>query len=234
LLAAREAAVLARLDAGSLYASGSTSAGTWVAVTWCDADPLGKSWHAVRRHDTAENRTAALAVTFRAAQAVADLHARGWRHADLQADHILVGRATPVRLVDLALAQGPAPVHPEVNYRGALAHLTAPEVAAEILTTPATHHVSRTTEAEAYMFGAMLFAAWTGAWPHDYGTDDARSLTVTHVHQRILQPGSLRPMPQGWPLASELLAIMLDPGPADRPTMAAVASMLRVVTGVRR
>jgi hypothetical protein len=42
-----------------------------------------------------------------------------------------------------------------------VAHLTAPEGAAEILTTPAEHHFTLTTEAEVYMFGAALFDAWS-------------------------------------------------------------------------
>jgi hypothetical protein len=231
MLAAREAAVLTMLDPTSLYASGTTSAGSWVAVTWHDAEPLGTPWRRMRGADTPVSRTAALAATALAAQVVADLHGRGWRHADLQADHILIGDGGPAWLVDLALAQGPAPVEPEVTYRGALSHLTAPEIASEVLATPATHHVVLTAEAEVYMFGAVLFTAWAGVWPHDYGADDARSLTVPQIHTRISDPRSLRPMPEGWPALAGLLATMLDPAPVDRPTIAEVVRALSVDVG---
>jgi hypothetical protein len=222
-LAAREAAVRAILDPASVYAHGASPAGTWLAVTWHDAKALNKPWRRLRRETTPSTRAGALASTLSAGQALAALHKQGWRHADVQADHILIPEVGPARLVDLALAQGPTPVRPDVTYRGALAHLTAPEVAAEILATPAAHHVTLTATAEVYMFGAVVFAAWAGTWPYDYGADAVQP-SVAHIHAVIADRRSLRPMPEGWPALAQLVTAMLAPAPGDRPTMADVVA----------
>jgi hypothetical protein len=231
LLAAREAAVLRVLDPGAVYSSGITTAGSWVALTWYSGQPLGVVWRRLRGDGAGlQVRASARIATLSAADAVADLHARGWCHADLQAEHMLISDGGPARLVDVALAQGPAPIVPEVTYRGALAHVTAPEIAREVLDTPVTHHVALTAEAEVYTFGAVVFAAWAGVWPVDYGRDP-RSLSVEQVHAAIVEPLSRNPMPDGWPALSGLLTDMLTPEPADRPTMAEVAATLRAADG---
>jgi hypothetical protein len=231
-LAAREAAVLVLLDPKHLYASGTTEAGSWLAVTWHAGESLNKPWGRVRRENAALTRSAALVATTKAAVAVAELHDDGWRHADLQADHILVPADGPARLVDLALAQGPLPnlADHEVIYRGALTHLTAPEVAVEVLATPATHHVQLTAAAEVYMFAAVIFAGWSGNWPHEYGPD-AINLTVPQILDTISHPRTLRPMPTGWPEMAGLLRTMLSSKPADRPTMTEVVRSLRAAVG---
>lgn len=228
LLAAREAAVLAVLDPNVLYASGETEAGTWLAVTWSDAPALAHHWRRARSGEPLA-RADALAATRLAADAIANLHERGWRHGDLQADHILAATAGFVRLLDLALAQGPVDLAPHIPYRGALAHLTAPEIAAEILATPPEHHVELTPKAEVYTFGGLLFAAWTGQWPHDYRSTDTARLTVAQIHAAICQPATLRPIPEGWPSLAAALAAMLDARPANRPTMAETARLLNGV-----
>jgi hypothetical protein len=90
--------------------------------------------------------------------------------------------------------------------------------------------VTLTPAADVYMFGAVLFTAWTGAWPHDYGTDPAE-LTVAHIHAVIADARSLRPMPEGWPALTQLLAAMLAPEPGGRPTMADIVALLRAQAG---
>lgn len=227
LLAAREAAVLRQLGADDyLHASGETEAGTWLAVTWLDAPTLLDRWKPARDSDGPDTRRPALVATWLAADTLAGLHAHGWRHADLQAAHIYVPDMGQAQLIDLALAQGPEQTTPEITYRGGLAHLTAPEVASEILATPAEHHVAVTPAAEVYMFGAVLFAVWTKQWPCDYGTGDTRRLTVPQIHATICNPNSRRPLPNGWPQMRDLLSAMLSHDAEDRPTMAEVRSSL--------
>lgn len=232
LLAAREVAVLAGLGHdGHLYACGETGTGTWLAVTWCDAPTLLDRWKSIRSDDGPAARSAALVATWLAADALAVLHGSGWRHADLQAAHIFVPDTDRARLIDLALAQGPVEITPAITYRGGLAHLTAPEIAREILQTPADHHVTLTTAAEVYMFGAGLFAAWSKQWPRDYGAAEPRQLTVTQIHATICDPRSQRPMPTGWPPMADLIAATLAHEPTDRPTMAQVRGTLADMMG---
>jgi serine/threonine protein kinase len=162
------------------------------------------------------------------------LHSVGWRHADLQGAHILLPDEGGVHLIDFALAQGPAgmEIKPQIPYRGALAHLTAPEVAAEILQTIDSKHITLTFEAEVYTFGAILFAAWTRQWPCEYGKD-SRELTLTDIYAVIADPVSRRPAPGGWPRMAGLIGAMLESDPAKRPTIHEVHSDLSEMTGAR-
>jgi serine/threonine protein kinase len=236
LLAAREASVLAHLDHdGYLHASGDTDLGTWLAVSWIEAPTLAQRWRGFRESGGPSDRALALTATRQAAGLLANLHERGWRHADLQPDHILIPDDGPGHLIDFALAQGPdsAAVEPAVIYRGALAHLTAPEVAQEILSTNADHHIELTNEAEVYTLGAVLFAAWSKQWPTNYATDNPRQLTLPQIHTRISDQGSRRATPDGWPFMAQIIASMLNHDPAQRPTAAEVASTLTDEIGWR-
>jgi serine/threonine protein kinase len=235
-LAAREAAVLGLLNHESRpYAAGVTERGTWLAVDWIEAPTLGQHWHGLRE-SIRTAQSSALFATYKAAKAIANLHAHCWRHADLQASHILVPEHGGAHLIDFALAQGPDQVviEPAVTYRGALAHLTAPEVAAEILATSARHHIELTSQAEVYTFGAVVFTAWTQEWPYGYGATDPRQLTVPQIHARVCDPDGRRPMPHGWPQMAHLVSAMMDHEPTKRPTAAEVRSSLRDLMGGQR
>lgn len=228
LLAGREAAVLRRIDKqGYLYASGDTSDGTWVALSWLEAPSLAKRWQSFRNDATTSGRISAAITALPASDALTKLHASGWRHCDLQPAHILIPDTGSAHLIDFALAQGPAdaPVTPHVPYRGALAHLTAPEIARQILETPDTEHVELSFEAEVYMFGAVLFAAWTKQWPRHY-PNDPRQLSLHQIYQHICAPDSLRRTPEGWPDMAQLIESMLEGNPQNRPTMAEVGENL--------
>jgi serine/threonine protein kinase len=228
LLAGREAAVLRHIDTqGYLYASGQTAAGTWVALRWLDAPSLAKRWQAFRDEGTTTGMISAAITTWLASDALKNLHASGWRHGDLQAAHILIPDNGSAHLIDFALAQGPAdtPVTPHVPYRGALAHLTAPEIARQILDTPEDEHVELSFEAEVYMFGAVVFAVWTKQWPRNYPTDP-RQLSLPQIYQHICAPDSLRRPPEGWPDMAKLIESMLESNPDNRPTMAQVQENL--------
>lgn len=216
----REAAVLTRVDPHRLFAFSHTPHGTWLAVDWDDSPSLAHRW----QHADHDRKDAADAAA-KAAATLAALHEAGWRHADLQPGHILVRQHGTARLIDWALAQGPADDLPAIAYRGGYAHLTAPEIAAELLDTPASHHVTLGTAAEVYTFGATVYASWAKQWPRDYNADPA-SLTAPDIYTAITDPASLRPMPETWPPMAKLLAATLDPNPAQRPRMAEIRDQL--------
>ncbi|GHJ44434.1 hypothetical protein Cs7R123_17760 [Catellatospora sp. TT07R-123] len=224
-LPAREAGVLSRIGhPGYLCAHGTTEQGTWIALEWLDAPTLHRRWQGVRGADgAAERRTAAVA-TWSAAVALADLHDSGWRHAGLDPEHVLVpGRGT-ARLLDYAHAQG-ADLAPAVPWRGGLPQLTAPETARELLDTDADQHVELAAPAEVYAFGVLLYAAWTGRWPHASGTH-GRAVDVRDTWTSIAAGTTRRPVPDTWPTMSDLLTAMLAPHPADRPTFRQLAASL--------
>ncbi|MGH3827617.1 MAG: hypothetical protein ACRDQX_10660 [Pseudonocardiaceae bacterium] len=138
-LVRREAAVLTHLHdftPGYLIDSGDLGGGSWLALRWLEGSTPHRLFAPARRGDDSPARRdsilhAAVAIIDR----LAALHALGWRHADLQPAHILLGHTT-VHLIDFALAQGPYPLEPDVTYRGGMVHFTAPETAARILATP--------------------------------------------------------------------------------------------------
>lgn len=233
-LGVREVSVLRLIgEPAYLYAAGNTSAGSWLAVEWKNAPTLPKRWQILRNdpHDEAAHISAAGSAC-QAAEALRDLHSQGWRHADLQGDHILVPDDGRACLIDFALAQGPANVdiQPHIPYRGALAHLSAPELAAQVMATPENVGITLTCEAEVYTFGAVLFVAWARQWPRDYGREP-RGLTLADIYTVIADPASQRPMPDGWPRMAELVRGMLEADPAKRPTIHEVHADLRQMAG---
>lgn len=233
-LAEREATVLRTLrghgyrHASGFYASGHTDTeGIWLACTWCEAPTVYQAWRGVRVTNGPDDQTAALTATRSVVAALAGLHAIGWCHADLQPDHILVLPAGQARLLDFALAQGPTDIEPAITYRGGMAHLAAPEIAAEILDTPPDHHVALTPAAEVYMLGAVLLTVWAGRWPYDYGGDQP---SVTAIYERIRRAGQPRLAPDGWPRMAAIVRSAMDSEPRRRPTITEISSLLDGVT----
>lgn len=121
---------------------------------------------------------------------------------------------------------------PHIPYRGALAHLTAPEIAAEILATPDSTGIQLTHEAEVYTFGAVLFAAWAGQWPRNYGRHP-RDLSVHEIYAAVTNPATRRPIPGGWARMADLIRAMLETDAGMRPTVREVHTDLGQMVGGR-
>jgi len=89
--------------------------GSWLALRWVEGiTPCRLFTPARRGGDSPARRDSILRVALNIIDRLAQLHALGWRHADLQPAHILVSDTT-VRLIDFALAQGPHPFQPAVT-----------------------------------------------------------------------------------------------------------------------
>ncbi|MET8827293.1 lipopolysaccharide kinase InaA family protein [Streptomyces sp. NPDC004610] len=94
---------------------GGPAAGSWLALRWVDGDDAETAFAKLR---PCPDRTAAAAYAAAMSEAVADLHAGGWRHGDLQEAHfILDSTSTSTRrahLLDFAMAHPPtAPRAPD-------------------------------------------------------------------------------------------------------------------------
>jgi hypothetical protein len=223
--AEREAAVLARLEPHHLVAAGATKASSWLATAWEDAPTLTHYWANLPAH-----RHAAAWAARQAAAALADTHASGWRHGDLQAQHLLCPAGRPARLLDWTFGQGPTQTGiPAIPYRGGYAHLTAPEIAEELLDTPSDHHITLTNAADVYTFGAVVFSIWNRQWPRNYDAGDPGQLGAPQIYSAISRPTSLRPMPTGWPAMASLVAAMLRHDPTGRPSIHHVVEELTAI-----
>src|SRR5437868_202041 len=148
---------------------------SWLMLRWIDGSTL---WDALepahRGDDSPAGRDRILAMTTDAAVGLAELHAGGWAHGDLQPDHVLFEEDV-THLIDLACAQGPAEVCTGVPFyvhRGGLAHTTAPEIAAAILTSD--EHVVTTQQADVWSLGASLWWSWTRTPPITYSDPAAK------------------------------------------------------------
>ncbi|WP_188302385.1 protein kinase domain-containing protein [Streptomyces sp. CBMA123] len=194
LMAGREGEVLAALGADHYTAHGRYGPGTWLVMRWINGTSL---WDALepahRGDDTPATRRSILTAAAEAAEALADLHAAGWTHGDLQPDHV-VFEDDVVRIIDLACAQGPVPV-PFYVHRGGLAHTTAPEIATLILNT--TDHITATPEADVWSLAASLFWSWTRTPPTDYrDPDGGRSKLLADIAAcRPRELAAVRPRP---------------------------------------
>lgn len=223
-LARREAAVLDRLHdfaPGYLIDSGDLNGnGSWLALRWLGGSTVHRLFKPARHgDDSSARRESILQTAIDVADRLAQLHALGWLHADLQPAHILIAPTT-VHLIDFALAQGPYPLPSEVTYRGGMVHFTAPETAAQILATPDDQSIAIEETAEVYALAAVLYLAWTGLPPTAYTHDQApwRDKLKDIAHGRQRDPVTIRPWP--WPAFENALRQALTPEPEDRiPSM---------------
>lgn len=223
-LAHREAAVLTHLHQfapGYLIDSGDLDdGGSWLALRWLEGITPDRLFKPARNgDDSPTQREGILGAAANIADRLAQLHALGWLHADLQPAHILLGAST-VHLIDFALAQGPYPLQSEVTYRGGMVHFTAPEIAGHILATPDEQSIAIDEPAEVYALAAVLHLAWTGRPPTNYTHDRAawRDKLRDIAHGRLHDLKAIRPWP--WPEFENALGHALIPNPDDRvPSM---------------
>ncbi|MFI6209114.1 hypothetical protein ACIBAI_22365 [Streptomyces sp. NPDC051041] len=224
VITAREATVLHAMGRGRLLAHGRGETAAWMVTPWYDGPSTWEALLDVRagRGDFESARRYVVGVC----GAVAELHAAGWVHGDLQPGHA-IHTAEGVALIDCSWAWHPAHLGPSHLFRGGMPHLLAPETAAAV--EAGEWPVTTSRPAEVYTVAASLWWAITGAWPLAYdaiGLDPAR-LTAA-VLRRVI---GARRIPlcdvRVWPGAQGVLGEVLT-APADsRPTAAELAALLR-------
>ncbi|MFC8373375.1 protein kinase family protein [Streptomyces sp. NPDC057239] len=150
-------------------------------------------------------------------EALAELHAKGWAHGDVQPAHFIVGPER-THLIDLALARGGhVPEGYDFPFRGCLVHYEAPEIARSVL---ATGKAEPTQEADIYGLGASLLISATGWRAVEYPDDAPRP-----VQREAVANGKRRPVKAPGPLG-ELIDALLSHAPEDRPTIREVGKAL--------
>ncbi|MCT9077189.1 protein kinase domain-containing protein [Streptomyces fulvoviolaceus] len=211
---AREGAVL--LDVGVENVSyGEWEHGTWNVQPWHEGESLYERWKPCRSQASPEPD---LGDALACAEALADLHSKGWSHGDVQPAHFILG-PNRAALIDLALARGGAiPESYAFPFRGCLVHYEAPEISRRVLITG---EAEPTPKADSYALGASLFISATGwravAYPDDASRTEQRQAIVSGTHRNVAVPGIL----------GKLIEQMLSYDPDDRPTAAEVYDALR-------
>ncbi|KUJ67084.1 protein kinase, partial [Streptomyces albus subsp. albus] len=212
---AREGAVLHSLGLDH-SAYGEWGLGTWNLQPWHEGPDLYRLWEPCREKDSpVEPHTS---VARGCVEALAELHAKGWAHGDVQPAHFIIGPER-THLIDLALARGGrVPEEYDFPFRGCLVHYEAPEVARSVL---ATGEAEPTQEADIYALGASLLISATGWRAVEYPDDAPRP-----AQRRAVASGKRRPVRAPGKLG-DLIDTMLSPVPGDRPTIQEVREALR-------
>jgi serine/threonine protein kinase len=214
LAPAREGAVLHRLGLDQV-AYGEWEHGTWNFQPWREGSDLHTLWEPCRKRGSSIKPQTSVARG--CAEALADLHVRGWAHGDVQPAHFIVGPHR-THLIDLALARGgQVPEGYDFAFRGCLVHYEAPEIARSVLDTG---EAEPTQEADIYALGASLLISATGWRAIEYPDDAPRP-----VQREAVANGRRRPVKAPGELG-DLVDAMLSHAPGDRPTVYEVVKAL--------
>ncbi|GES29652.1 hypothetical protein AB0G60_06390 [Streptomyces angustmyceticus] len=199
----------------------------WLVTRWFRGP---STWHACAPVRSGQDgRADALSASVDLCRAVADLHASGWVHSDLQPSH---GIHTDhgVRLIDCSWSWCHG-AEPADGFRGGLTHLVAPELAASI--NLGTRPVTPGTATDVYALAGSLWTCVTGRWPLDYAAAgiDPVPLTPEELRARIAAGRIPLDTAAPWPAFQDILRPVLLGRADDRPTAAELADALtRVIT----
>ncbi|MFF2522207.1 protein kinase domain-containing protein [Streptomyces liangshanensis] len=210
----REGAVLDRLGFDD-FAYGEWECGTWNFQPWHEGPDLYGLWKPCR--EPGSSSAPHTGVALGCVDALAELHAKGWAHGDVQPAHFIVGPER-THLIDLALARGGlVPESYDFPFRGCLVHYEAPEIARSVL---AAGEAEPTQEADIYALGASLLISATGwravAYPDDAPRPVQREAVANGRRRPVRVPGEL----------GDLIEAMLSRAPEDRPTIREVREAL--------
>ncbi|MET9676420.1 hypothetical protein ABZY68_25495 [Streptomyces sp. NPDC006482] len=164
---------------GTLHGSGDL--GRWLALPRLDGPSLWEVFAPAREgHATEAQRTVMRDAARASFAALAELHAAGWIHGDMQAENVIITGDGP-GFIDYDRSHHPDLEPAAAPYRGGLIHVIAPEIAAQLLATDDDTHVPLTPAAEVYALGASLYWAWTGVRITDYRGDPAGAHTELYA-----------------------------------------------------
>ncbi|MGA5823640.1 protein kinase domain-containing protein [Kitasatospora sp. NPDC094028] len=223
-ITAREASVLEQLPGYSVDV-GRLATGVWYVTPWLSGPSTWDVFRPVRKGDG--GREDALSAVTGLCRAVADLHAEGWVHGDLQPAHGIHGKDGTARLIDFAWSRRIGST-PWTAFEGTMIHLTAPELAARIIDGPQPVDTTRT--ADVYALAGTLWTCVTGAWPLDY---ERAGLKKEAPLEEIRKAIAHRAVPiataMPWPALQARLRYVLLAAPDDRPTAAELVKLIEAV-----
>ncbi len=197
----------------------------WLVTRWFRGPSTWQAFAPVR--SAQDGKAIALSVSWDLCRAVAELHASGWVHSDLQPSH---GIHTDhgVRLIDCSWSWRHG-TEPAGGFRGGITHLVAPELAASI--NLGTQPVTPGTVTDVYALAGSLWTCVTGRWPLDYSAVGIDPVPLTPEELRAHIAAGRIPLDTAapWPAFQNLLRPVLLGRADDRPTAAELADALAKV-----
>ncbi|MFB7124254.1 hypothetical protein [Kitasatospora sp. NPDC056273] len=223
---AREASVLDQLP-GYTVTAGRFADGIWYVTPWLAGPSTWQVFRPVRKGDGGKDEALAAAVGL--CRAVADLHADGWVHGDLQPAHGIHSEDGTVRLLDFAWSRRIGST-PWPTFGGTMIHLTAPELAARIIN--GRQPVTTTQTADIYALAGTLWTCTTGTWPLDYATAGLpKGTPVEEIRKAIAHRAVPMSTAMPWPALQARLSYALLAAPDERPTAAELAGLIEAAGG---
>ncbi|MDP6556144.1 MAG: serine/threonine-protein kinase [Pirellulaceae bacterium] len=147
----------------------------------------------------------ALWIARQAAEALEALHRRGWRHADVKPENVLIGPNGHATLLDLGFAESIRDAVRGDVIKGSPAYWS-PESCCDELPCG--------TASDIYSLGVTLYESLTGRCP--FVEASASAMATAHVDAELPDPRVL--VPQMGPRVARLLRAMLAKSAIDRPT----------------
>jgi serine/threonine protein kinase len=215
---ARAVSALRHPNIVTVYESGKSAAGLFIAMEWLD----GATFRAVMDRGPVEI-TQAIDWGGQAAKALSAAHANGILHRDIKPDNLMLVKEGVVKILDFGLARHGAPVAPEPNSMGASGTISG-TLSGTLLYMPPEilRGEAATSASDVFSLGAFLYELTAGQ--HPFAGDTPLDVFEAIECRPVTPPGSLRlGIP---PHLDRLILQMLDRDPVRRPTAAEVCDTL--------
>ena len=180
---AREASILQGLQGFTdhmLVDSNTLENRPWLLIKWIEGQSAHRYAKQIREQSSVQAQAQLLEFVVAIFSKVADLHALGYLHGDLQPDHFRIDVNGTVHLLDFALTHR---IDENFDYPGALVHFSAPEVCRQQVSGRVS--VNYDEVAELYSLASVAFFLITGQISPDYGDADMRNVSLEEKRKRI-------------------------------------------------
>ena len=206
---ARAASALQHPNIVTIFESGESSAGLFIAMEWVDGPTFREVIHAGAA-DLAE----VVDWGGQAARAVAAAHAAGILHRDIKPENVMLGRDGVLKILDFGLARLAGPVRLDVDSSGASGTISGTLSGTLLYMPPELFRgETATTASDVYSLGALLYELWAGR--HPFAAETPLEVFEAIECRELPAPSALRVgIP---PEIDALLLRMLDRDPAQRP-----------------
>ncbi len=209
---ARAASALNHPNIVTVYESGDSPAGLFIAMEWVE----GRTFRELIRAGAADS-TQAITWGRQAARALAAAHAAEILHRDIKPENIILRKDGVLKILDFGLARLAGPVRLEVNSRGASGTISGTLSGTLLYMSPEILRGETASSAsDVFSLGALLYELWAGR--HPFAGETPLDVFEAIECRPVAAPSTLR---DGIPPEIDALILrMLDRDPALRPSAA--------------